>query len=384
VVVAVLAVGAGFVLRGSFQKPTGDGGKATPDAGTAGSSKSSSTGFLPDDRADGRLDADPPLQPDTKTPQTQPASTSSQPRTPAARNAGQLTDRLVRAMAAKNRKEADDVLAKLVALGDAGVDRLTGLLKYDKNDNVRKLAAQGLATIGTPRAARALLDALAMLPEGGLKDDVARVAATISNPDCADVFLGAIVANEDRVILRCAEEALGSMADAKIVAKMAAQYESSATDDEKARLIAAIRAVKNAAATQELVKLAGKKGEAPEKPLEKAAVDALSGMGSPESTAYLLQRLSAAPETETSYLSNAIGRIGTEDALPTLRSAAGGSRDAATPVTRAAAISALSNFTDDQTLNLLTSIANNEKNEVVRNAAKNALTSVQRKLGTTE
>ncbi len=315
---------------------------------------------------------------------SQPSRASSTPgRTPKAVDLTQLkgparTAAMLRiAIDEKDRARIKQCLADLVASGDAAVVPLNDLIANEEGETAL-WAATALARIGTPAATSALLDRLAETKEGSYKEELSKRAASISNHDSWPVLLDTMMQADDTTVARATATSLSMMADAPIIDELIARYDAASTDAEVERLTRLVRNIHSPKATEPLLSLAGPTSTPPQDTLQEAAIEALAKIGDAPSVSHLLRRLEASPPGESTAIFNAITQIDSPDAQASLLYAAAGNKEVSAENGRTAAIYALKNFPDEQTVTLLERIIAQEQNEKVLSAATRTLDEIRR------
>jgi len=268
-------------------------------------------------------------------------------------------------------------IAELVAMGEAAVGPLNDLLRTGEGDTAL-WAAAALARIGTPTAAGALLDQLAQVREGTYKEQLARRVASIENHESWPLLLDAMMQAGDAAVTRAAGESLSLMADTAIVDELVARYSMASTPQETERLAQLIRNVRSSQASEALLRLAGDVASPPQDGLQQAALDALARIGDAPCVSHLLQRLEASPPGGGGSIFNAITQIDSPQAHAALLYAAAGNKEVSAEQGRTAAIYALKNYPDGQTVALLERIVAQEQNAKVLTAAVRTLNDIQR------
>jgi HEAT repeat protein len=264
----------------------------------------------------------------------------------------------------------------LVATGDAAVAPLSKLITEQEGDT-SLWAASALARLGTPAAAGALLDRLAQTKDGVFKEELGKRIADLSNHDSWPLLLDTMMQTTDTTVARAAGAALAGMADAPIVDEVTARYDSATTEAETERLAQLVRTIKSPKATESLLSLAGPVSAGPQDNLQAAAVAALANIGNGPSVSYLLQRLECCPPGESAQIFNTITQISTPDAQTPLLYAAAGNKEVSAESGQTAAIYALRNYPNEQTVALLQRIVAQEQNEKVVTAATRTLADIQ-------
>lgn len=336
-----------------------------------------------------------------------------------------LADELIAAVLDGSDQEAIDVLDHLVAIGERSVPRLLDILTNEPNETVALYAAKGLATIGSPTATAELVIILSGTPDGSFKEELTREVSSIQNYQSWPVLLDSIVQTEDAAVLRAASSALATVADSEVVDEIVRLYDEiesetknqgssetpaetgivmegqlesqvegedtectecdAKTENAQNRLASVIKNIQNLEAVEALKAYAGEIDSAPADPVEKAAIDALTKIGTPETVSYLLERLENAPPDQTSYVSNSVTQINNDNARLALMYAAGGNKEATLDQTRVSAIYALANYPNQQVRLLLTDLAADKlvdaetENASVDNAQNDTIVSIAAK-----
>ncbi|MCU0913840.1 MAG: hypothetical protein MUC88_04650 [Planctomycetes bacterium] len=276
----------------------------------------------------------------------------------------------------KDQAMIKQCIAELVAMGDQAVLPLNELLRTAPEDTAL-WAATALARIGTPAAAGALLDQLAQAKEGTYKEQLAKRVASIENHDSWPLLLDTMMQAGDASVTRAAGESLSLMADAAIIDELVARHGTAATPLEAERLAQLIRNVQSSQATDSLLKLAGNVSTPPQDDLQRAALAALANIGDAPCISHLLQRLEASPPGTGGSIFNAITQIDSPQAQSALLYAAAGNKEVSAEQGRTAAIYALKNYPDPQTVALLERIVAQEQNARVLTAAVRTLNEIQ-------
>jgi HEAT repeat protein len=275
---------------------------------------------------------------------------------------------------------ANPDLDALVAQGNAAISRLSMMLTNVTDAANAKLAAEALAKIGSPESVEALLDGLAQLQDGDLKEEICKLASVVSNKAAADSLLEIMTTAEDRSLVRASEYALAHMVDSEMLSRFAADFNSSQNDTANERLLNLVRNTASREAEEALTTLAGPVKEPEFTPLTTAALSGLSRLGTATGADNLFQRLESAPPDRSSDIFNAISQIsGSDEARSVLQYAATGNKQTSSDRTRVAAIHALGNYPDGQTRDILHSLSS-DASESVRQAA----TTVLQRLGTAD
>jgi hypothetical protein len=275
----------------------------------------------------------------------------------------------------KDRTLIKQSLAELVALGDAAVGPLNDLIR--KEGETALWAATALARIGTPSAASGLLDRLSQTPEGTYKEELSKRISSVSNHESWPLLLDTMMQASDTTVVRAAGTALSGMADAPVLDEVIARYDAAATEAEAERLAQLVRNVRSPKATESLLSLAGNASAPPQDGLQEAAITALATIGNAPSVSYLLQRLEASPPGESASIFNMITQIHSPEAETPLLYAAAGNKEVSAEHGQTAAIYALKNYPDEQTVALLQRLVAQEQNEKVLTAATRTLEDIQ-------
>jgi len=193
----------------------------------------------------------------------------------------------------------------------------------------------------------AMVRRLAALPDGEEKMQLAKEVGAIRDRAAVPVLLDWAVITQDRALLRSALDALGPLADAETIAEIQRRFTAAFRADDRYRLAKILRNITNPDAAPVLIALA----ESPDtpQPLHVAATEALATIGTPAAVSTLLGRLAVADPDDTGRLLTAISRIDQPSALPALRFAALGNKEASSEQARVAAVQALAHFADDDT-----------------------------------
>ena len=277
----------------------------------------------------------------------------------------------------KNQAQIKQCLAELVAMGDEAVIPLSSLLA-DEEGTAALWAATALARIGTPLAATTLLDRLAQTQEGDYKEELSKRIAGISNHDSWPQLLDTLTQSTDPTVVRAASAALSSMADTPILDEVMARYGAATTAAETDRLAQLVRTIQSPNATDSLLALAGSISSAPQDGLQEAAVAALAKVGDARCVSNLLQRLEASPPGQDTELFNTITRIDSPEAQASLLYAAAGNKEVSAEHGQTAAIYALKNYPNEQTVALLERLVAQGQNEKVLTAATRTLDDINR------
>jgi HEAT repeat protein len=284
---------------------------------------------------------------------------------------------LLRIAVDKNdRTKIKQCMAELVALGEEAIGPLSRLMAEEQNDTALAAAAV-LARIGTPLATGALLDRLGQTNRGVYKEDLCKRVASINNHDSWPLLLAAIVESTDSTVVRAAGTSLAAMADAPIIDEVMARYDAAATEAEAQRLVQMVRNVRSPKATGSLLSLAGDPAIPPQDSLQEAALSALAKVGDGPSVSYLLRRLEACPPGQDTQVFNTITRIDSPDAQASLLYAAAGNKEVSAGHGQTAAILALKNYPNEQTVALLERLIAQEQNEKVLTAATRTLDAIK-------
>lgn len=287
----------------------------------------------------------------------------------------QGTDRLIAilqmAVGENDHAGIKECMDQLVALGDAAVVPLNDLMNAESEAGL--WAAEALARIGTPLAASALLEKLAQTKEGLYKEELGKRVASISNHDSWPVLLDSIVQTADATVLRAAGASLSTMADTPVVDAIVAHYDAAGTEEMAERLAQLVRNIQSPSAAEALLSLAGDVSSAPQDSLQQAAIEALGRIGDPQCVSHLLRRLEAAAPGEGTEVFNTITQIDRPEAHTALLYAAAGSKEVSAENGQTAAILALKNYPDSQTIALLEHLIAEADNDKVRAAATRTL-----------
>ena len=281
------------------------------------------------------------------------------------------------AIAENNHARIKECLRELVAMGDAAVVPLNDLV-LNADDETSLWAAEALARIGTPMATSALLDTLSQTKEGPYKEELGKRISIISNHDSWPLLLDSVVLTGDPVVVRAAAASLSRMADTPIVDEIVGRYDAATTEAELERLSQLMSNIQSPGATEALLSLAGRVSSTPQDSLQQAAVDALAKIGDSQCVSHLLQRLEATPPGQESQIFNAVTRIKSPEAQASLLYAAAGNKEVSAAYGRSAAIQALKNYPNEQTVALLEQIVAQEDNERVLAAATRTLDEIRR------
>jgi HEAT repeat protein len=159
------------------------------------------------------------------------------------------------------------------------------------------------------------------------------------------------------------------MADAALVADIAARYERVPDSEVAARLTFIVGRIINDDATDALAGLVT--ADVPVLDLlAKAALSSLMHIGTPFAAASIARRLDVANEEDQGILANALSRIERVGTQHELIAIAQGKQDATRSVTRIAATAALVHYPDQATLTALARLANDEDQQVAETAKK--------------
>lgn len=266
-------------------------------------------------------------------------------------------------------------LDELVALGDAAVVGLNDLVNMGGEPGL--WAAEALARIGTPMAASALLDTLSQTKEGSFKEELCRRVANITNHDSWPVLLDTMTQTADAAVIRAASSSLARMADTPVLDEIVARYQNAESEAEMERLAQLVRNINSSNASDALLALAGDVKSTPQDSLQQAAVDALANVGDAQCLSHLLQRLEAATPGEEAEVYNAVTRVSNPDVQSQLLYAAAGNKEVSAEYGRTAAIEALGNYPNEETVALLERIIAQETNEKVVTAASRTLDDIR-------
>lgn len=275
-----------------------------------------------------------------------------------------------------DRAKIKQCLDDLVALGDEAIGPLSNLLAEEQSD-AGLWAATALARIGTPLSAATLLDQLAQTNNGTYKEELGKRIAGINNHDSWTTLLDTMMQATDSSVVRAAGTSLSRMADAAILDEVIARYDSATTEMEQERLAQIVRSIRSPKATGTLLSLAGDPAVAPQDGLQDAAIDALAKVGDAQSISYLLRRLEACPPGQDTQVFNTITRIDSPEAQASLLYAAAGNKEVSAEHGQTAAIYALGNYPNEQTVALLERIIAQEQNEKVLTAATRTLDTIK-------
>lgn len=215
-----------------------------------------------------------------------------------------------------------------------------------------------------------MLRKIAALPEGDEKMLLAQEIARLNDRSIVPVLLNWATTTPDRTILRATLTALARMGDAAMIEDIEKRYAATRGYDDRYRLAKIIAGITNPDAVPSLMALADST-EAPRQ-LVTAAADGLATVGTGPAVSVLLQRFAAEPTEENQRLESMIARINRPDALSTLQYAARGNKDTPSVRGQIAAIQALANFSDEQTVEILSELSSDPTEEVSA-AAKIAL-----------
>lgn len=211
---------------------------------------------------------------------------------------------------------------------------------------------------------------MAALPDGDEKMQLAHEVSAIRDRAAAPVLLGWATITPDRALLRSALAALGTLADAELIADIQRRYAAAFREDDRYRLGQVLRHITNPQAAPALISLA--EDDTAPLQLTTAATEALATIGTPAAVSVLLGKLETAPPDDTGRLATALSRIDNAGALPALQYAAIGNKDASSERTRVAAIQALGNFHDAPTREILQRLSG-EPSAAIREAARGVL-----------
>ena len=245
--------------------------------------------------------------------------------------------------------------------GDDGVpvlDELASRLFDADSTNEVLNAAQLSAAMGTPEAVRSLFDALEKMPDGDLRENVIRIAGSITNAAAAPVLSDVWLHAQDAGIARAAAQALARMVDGEGLRQLREACEQRETPEEAARFIDLLQQVSSPAAEDVITKWTGEEARAPATALEAAAWTALSRIGTGSAANRLIERANSVPEAEALSVYEAFNTMApTPPALAALRYAAEGNKLATHEATRLAALQSLARFPDGETVSLVQRMA---------------------------
>jgi hypothetical protein len=191
-------------------------------------------------------------------------------------------------------------------------------------------------------------------------------------------LLDTLTQSTDPTVVRAAGAALSTMADAPIIDEVIARYDSATTEAEIDRLAQLVRTIQSPKATDSLLALAGSISSAPQDSLQEAAIAALARVGDARCVSNLLQRLEASPPGQDTELFNTITRIDSPEAQASLLYAAAGNKEVSAEHCQTAAIYALKNYPNEQTVALLERLIAQGQNEKVLTAATRTLDDINR------
>ncbi|MBM4024489.1 MAG: hypothetical protein FJ280_03675 [Planctomycetes bacterium] len=268
-------------------------------------------------------------------------------------------------------------LAELVAMGDEAVAPLSRLLAQEQSE-ASLWAATALARIGTLHATGALLDRLTQTGEGSYKERLCKRISEIGNHDSWSLLLEIALQSNDAAVVRAAGAALSGMADAPVLNEIIARYDAASTELEIERLAQFVRQIRSPQASESLLSLAGPVTSPPQDSLQEAAIAALARVGDARCVSHLLQRLEASPPGESAQMFHTITQIDSPEAHAALLYAAAGNKEVSAEYGRTAAIYALKNYPEEQTVALLERIIAQEQNEKVLTAAARTLEEIRR------
>jgi len=277
----------------------------------------------------------------------------------------------------KDRDKIKQYVAELVALGDEAVAPLSKLMAEEEGD-AALWAATALARIGTPLAAGALLDRLAQTRNGLYKEELCKRAASVKNHDSWPLLLDTVMQSNDTAVVRAASTALSTLADAAVLDEVMVRYDAASTESEIERLNQLVRNLRSPKATEALLSLAGNPASAPQDSLQEAAIEALGKVADAQSVSYLLRRLEASGPGQDTQIFNTITRIDNPEAQAALLYAAAGNKEVSAEHGQTAAIYALKNYPNEQTVALLERITAQEHNAKVLTAALRTLDDIKR------
>jgi HEAT repeat protein len=275
-----------------------------------------------------------------------------------------------------DRTKIKQCLEELVALGDEAIAPLSNLMAGEQSD-AALWAAAALARIGTPLAAGTLLDRLAQTTDGSYKEELCKRVASIGNHDSWTFLLDTMIQATDSTVVRAAGTSLSAMADAPILDEVTARYDSATTEAEVDRLAQVVRNIRSPKATATLLSLAGDPSVPPQDGLQEAAIEALAKVGDAQSVSYLLRRLEACAPGQDTQVFNTITRIDSPEAQTSLLYAAAGNKEVSAEHGQTAAILALKNYPNEQTVALLERIIAQEHNDKVLTAATRTLDGIK-------
>lgn len=247
--------------------------------------------------------------------------------------------------------------AQLGRQGKRSVFELAKQLERGTNDMDRQQAAEELARIGTPSAVKALLQALATLPDGDLKEEVAHLAAGITGHKTARALLETLAASSDPTVLRAAQSALSQIADSDIIREISTRYETSVNKEEKTHLVNILAYAQNSDAVDALMNLASQRVGGTNAALADAAIRGLANIGTGPAVSFLVQQFEAMSPEQAGLVFEVLSKMSSPEAHAALLYAAQGNKEATTEQSRTAAILALANYQDEQTSNLLGRLA---------------------------
>lgn len=267
----------------------------------------------------------------------------------------------------------DAELAAILAEGTNAIPRLAGDLTATGDVRRCTLAARALAALGTPEAITPLFALLGTLPAGDMADHLARIAGGITNAASARMLSVYLLSTDRPLVADAAARSLGATADSDLLRELQRVHGSDPSSQGYTRLCAAVTSASTKAAEPALSGFAGPLDRAPADPLARAAVTALSRVGSATATDQIVERLNSVPEGSTAELDAAVASTApTPEGLASLRYAAAGSKAASRDSTRTAAIRGLMRFPDGETVTLLRQLKS-DPSPAVRSEASRAL-----------
>ena len=249
----------------------------------------------------------------------------------------------------------------------------------DKPDpNARVVAANALASEGTPEA----VDLIAGMFEESTSEEerraIAKASSSITNPASALQLLDDLSVSDEHYLVDAAQRSLANMGtDGQMLALVAGRFRLSNDPVERERLLGVVRLTESAEAVPLLSLLVDQANADCSEPLAHAAIDALGTIGSRPAVESLFTRMEATPKS-TSLITASIRRVSGPAARDLLVSiAAGGDAAHTSRASRVAAIMALGNYREAAVVETLSLLAAAGPDDEASRAAQRSLARVR-------
>jgi|GEM_PF-2530681 len=271
-----------------------------------------------------------------------------------------LVEGIISAMASGDGGKVDDYYEKLVQRGDESVSAMLELLVNNSDPNVQITAADILSEIGTPSAISELIHGTEDVKDAELKEELSKLIGNVDNHKCWPVLRDAALTSEDPAVLRGTQKAVSTLAEENIIQDLSASYGTSEDSETKSRIANLIGSIRNTDAAPSLKEIAQAELPVGDSVLLQAALNALAGIGSGDSTDFLLQVLSSDSPEKVYAASEAIEKVRTDEARSALLTAIQNPKSGLNEIATIVAINSLANFPDEEVCQILEEFAKNE------------------------